>query len=132
MSEHKKLDVGIVLIATYSNKNTNHEDWYGKTVFWGKFGWTPNFKETRIIELNDDFSFVDSMNECYRQAIVHRDDVLPHTINFHLLSLSLEFLDWNQGDILQQRQAIALQKLTEDEIEALNMKSLAAYHKLKS
>lgn len=128
----EKVDVGVVLTGMYSTRNTNHPDWAGRVVFWGKFGWTPNFREARIIEVDDGMDFVGHMNDVYRNAFVHKEDVEANSISFNLLSLSLEFLNWNEGDILERRQALAIGKLSQDEIEALGIKSLAAYHKLKS
>lgn len=127
----QKVDVGVVLTGIYSNQ-ASHDDWIGRVVFWGKFGWTPNFREARIIEVDDEMNFVEHMNDVYRSAMVHKEDVETNSISFNFLSLSLEFLDWNQGEILQQRQALAITKLSPDEIEALGIKSLAAFHKLKS
>lgn len=116
-----------------ATSDENKRSWIGKTVYWNtKTGWTPNQREAWIIDLDEDgMSHVPAMIAVMQQASKYTQEIDEDTLKFSKLSVKLEAIDWNEGDLLQERQYIALKKLSLDDIEALGLKSIAAFHKLR-
>jgi hypothetical protein len=78
-----------------------------------------------------EMSHVPAMISVMQQASKYTNEIDEDTLKFHSLSVKLEPIDWNEGDLLQERQYIALKKLSLDDIEALGLKSIATFHKLR-
>lgn len=128
MSE-ESTGVGYVLTAEFSHTgDPEKRKLVGGLVYWSKNGWTDSYIHSTHIIGKEDNSHVQSLIDLHRAASKQTSEIAPGSIKFQ--EVHLRQINWSDGEILNERQYLALQKLTLDEIEALGIKSMAVIHKL--
>lgn len=106
--------------------------------------------------MGDEWKFVQNASETYRQNALTDDPLATEDLSTRPLDVIVKWaanlasrypdgvelvdvtittkcvtVDFNSGDLLEHRRKVALAKLDQSDIEALNVEKLAAYNKLK-